>query len=288
MGSLTRDLAFSIRLLFKRPWFTAAAVAVLSLGIGANTAIFSLINNFLLKPLVLQKPEQLVGCFSRDTHKPDSYRGFSYPNYADLRQNRTVFSAVAAHNLAMVGLAEGDTTRRAFVDIVSSNYFQTLGVPLYRGRAFTPAEERPGSGATVAIASHAFWKRSGATTDGFLGKTLRVNGHLFTVVGIAAEGFTGTTRHVQCGAVFSPGSVRGSDQRFRQPGPPPGGARQSLPDRHRTSAARLEPSDGRQPTGGGSRLLGTGIPGGKPRPDVRRAASLPPGRQRQPPKATMG
>jgi predicted permease len=190
--ALSDDLSYSFRMLTKRPWFTLAAVTVLALGIGANTAVFSLVNLFLLKPLVVGNPRELTGVYSLDNTKPDSYRAFSYPNYADLRAGSGVFSSVAAHNLAMVGLLEGDTTRRLFADIVSSNYFQTLGVPLWRGRGFTADEERPGSGIPVVIVSYSFWKRHSASAD-FLGRTLRVNGQLLTVVGIAAPGFTGTT-----------------------------------------------------------------------------------------------
>jgi len=175
----------------KRPWFTLAAIAVLSLGIGANTAIFSLVNAFLLKPRVLHHPEELAGVYSRDTKKPDSYRAFSYASYAGLRATNAFFSSLSAHNMAMVGVAEGDTTRRVFADVVSSNYFQTLGVPPWRGRTFTADEERPGSGLPVAIVSYSYWKHSGASPD-FLGRNLQVNGRVVTVVGIAAEGFTGT------------------------------------------------------------------------------------------------
>jgi len=178
-------------MLLHKPGFTIAAVAVLSLGIGANTAIFSLVNAFLLKPLVIHKPEELVGCFSRDTRKPD-YRAFSYPNYVDLRENNNVFTSLAAHNMAMIGLAEGDTTRRLFGDVVSSNYFATFGVSLFRGRPFTALEERPGSGIPSAIVSYSFWKKTGADPQ-LLGKTLRINGRFCNVVGIAPEGFTGTT-----------------------------------------------------------------------------------------------
>jgi predicted permease len=185
-------LSHSVRMLSKRPWFTLSAVAVLSLGIGANTAVFSLVNSLVLRPLVLRQPEQLVGLYSRDSKVPDSYRGFSYPNYADLRDNGRVFAGLAAHNLALVGVAEGDTTRRLFADIVSANYFETLGVPLYRGRAFSMAEERPMSGLPVAIVSYNYWKKLGAGAD-ILGQNLRVNGHVFTVVGVAPDGFTGTT-----------------------------------------------------------------------------------------------
>jgi predicted permease len=192
MATFIRDFSYSVRMLSKRPGFTAAAVAVLALGIGANTAIFTLVNGFLLRPLLIREPDRLAGCYSRDTRKPGAYRAFSYPNYADLRDRNPVFTNLAAHNMAMVGLAEGDSTRRVFADMVSSNYFETFGVPLWRGRAFTAAEERPGSGAAVAIVSYPYWKKTGADSQ-FLGKTVRLNGRLFTVVGIAAEGFSGST-----------------------------------------------------------------------------------------------
>ena len=183
----------------KNPGFTLAAVTVLALGIGANAAIFSLVNAFLFRPLVMQSPSTLVGCYSRDTKKSD-YRAFSYPDYAELRDasergdGGSVFSSLLAHNLAMVGLSEGNTgtTRRVFADIISSNYFTTFGVPLSQGRAFTPEEERPGSGVPVAIVSNSYWKKIGADPQ-IVGKTLQINGRIYTVVGVTAKGFTGTT-----------------------------------------------------------------------------------------------
>jgi len=178
--------------LANKPGFTATAVIVLALGIGANSAIFSIVNAFLLKPLHIQKPEELVGCYSRNTRKPDDYRAFSYLNYVDLRDHNSVFTSLMAHNLAMVGVVEGDTTKRVFADIVSSNYFATFGVPLFRGRTFSDAEERPGNPANVVIASYSFWQKNGSDPD-IIGKTLRVNSRILTVIGIAPQGFTGTT-----------------------------------------------------------------------------------------------
>src|SRR3954451_6975541 len=95
-----------IRVLARKPGFTAAAVVVLALGIGANAAIFSLINAFLLKPLVIHNPEELVGLYSRNTNNAN-YRAFSYPNFVDLRAQNGVFASLAAHNMAMVGVTEG-------------------------------------------------------------------------------------------------------------------------------------------------------------------------------------
>ena len=191
MRHLIQDIRYGVRMLFKQPGFSLAAVVVLALGIGGSTAMFSIVDALLLKPLVIQKPDQIVGCFSRDTQKPDSYRAFSYPNYADLRADNGVFSSLAAHNLALVGIKEGDTTRRAFSDIVTSNYFETLGVPLFRGRTFTAEEEQPGSGIPSLIVSYSSWRKSGADPN-LLGKTRQINGRIFTIVGISAKGFTGT------------------------------------------------------------------------------------------------
>jgi predicted permease len=192
MSNLVRDLRHGIRVLASKPGFTLTAIIVLALGIGANTAIFSLVNAFLLKPILVQNPDELVGCYSRDVHKPDNYRAFSYPNYADLRDGNAVFTSLMAHNMGMVGLAEGETTRRVFADLVSANYFSTFGIPLFRGRTFSAAEERPGTPADVVIVSYTYWKKTGSDPE-LIGKTLRVNSRILTVVGIAPEGFTGTT-----------------------------------------------------------------------------------------------
>jgi predicted permease len=191
MNYLWQDVRYGIRMLLNKPGFTAAAVVVLALGIGANSAVFSLINAFLLKPLAISRPEELTGLYSRDTKHPDAYRAFSYPNYVDIRDNKAVFSSLMAHTMAMVGVKEGDNTRRAFAGIVSSNYFSTLGVTLQQGRPFLPEEEKPGGELTVVV-TYPYWKKTGEDPQ-LVGKQVRINGHLFTVVGITPTGFTGTT-----------------------------------------------------------------------------------------------
>ena len=192
MRSIVQNFRHGIRLLAKRPGFTAMAVLVLALGIGANTAMFSVVNAFLFKPLAIRNPERIVGLYSKDTQRPDTYRAFSYPEYSEIRSSNTVFSGLMAHTLAMVGLTEGEGTRRVFADLVSSDYFETLGAPLARGRAFTPEEERPGSAIPVAIVSWGFWEKNGSD-PALVGKTLRINGRVHTIVGITAQGFSGTT-----------------------------------------------------------------------------------------------
>jgi len=190
MTHLWQDVRYGIRMLASKPGFTAAAVLVLAIGIGANSAIFSLVNAFLLKPLQVQKPEELTGLFSRDTKRLDTFRAFSYPNYVDIRDHNQAFSSLAALNAALVGIQEGDSTRQTLATIVSSNYFSTLGVTMLKGRAFRPEEEKPGAELT-AIVTYSYFKKTGEDPQ-LLGKALRINGHPFTIVGITPPGFTGT------------------------------------------------------------------------------------------------
>ena len=190
MSDLLRDLRFSLRLLRRTPAFSAVAIGVLALGIGANTAVFSLVNTLVLRPR-LGRIDQAVGVFSGDRTKPDSFRDFSYPAYVDLRDRSGVFESLMAHTFSLVGVRDGDTTRRTFASLVSANYFSTLGVSLAAGRTFTADEERPGAGVPVAIASYDVWRRAGFD-PGLVGRTVRVNATDFTIVGIAPKGFAGT------------------------------------------------------------------------------------------------
>ncbi|HVZ63313.1 MAG TPA: ABC transporter permease [Lacunisphaera sp.] len=191
MNSLLQDLRLSFRLLVKSPGFTATAIVVLALGIGVNTAIFSVVHALVYSARPFPNAQQVVQLYTQDKKKPSAYRLFSYPVYRDLREQRGQFTGILAHNLSMVGLGEGADARRTFAAVVSSNYFDVLGVKLARGRPFTLAEETPGSAAPVAIASYVYWKKTGFD-PGLVGSTIRVNERPFTVVGIAPENFTGT------------------------------------------------------------------------------------------------
>jgi putative ABC transport system permease protein len=190
MAYLWQDVRYGMRMLAGRPGFTAAALLVLALGIGANSAVFSLVNAFLLKPIQVNKPKELAGLYSRDTKHPDAYRAFSYPNYVDIRDHNQAFASLAALNMALVGIQEGDNTRRALATVVSCNYFSTLGITMWKGRAFLPQEEIPG-GEFTAIVTYPFWKKKGEDPE-LVGKPVRIKGHVFTIVGITPQGFTGT------------------------------------------------------------------------------------------------
>lgn len=183
------DLRFALRQWRQHPGFTLVAVITLALGIGANSAMFNLVNTLVLKPLAVQDPQRLVAVYSRDTERPDQYRSFSFPNYLDLRKDADVFADVLGQMPSVVGLGEGESTRRTMAMLVTANYFSTLGVPLAQGRGFLPEEEtRP---IPVVVVSHGYWKKQGSD-PALVGKTVRINSLLCTVVGITPEGFTGT------------------------------------------------------------------------------------------------
>jgi predicted permease len=194
---MMHDLRFAIRQLWKAPGFTLAAVLVLTLGIGANTAIFSLVHTMLFAPPGYVRPDELVQIFSQDTKNPKSFRAFSYPTLNDIRQQNSVFSGVAAYNVGMVGLGEKNNTRRTFASVVTANYFDVLGVAPVIGRAFTLEEEQPGRAAPVVLVSYGYWTRHNRDAS-VLGSQVTINGRSFTVIGVLPKTFTGTL------AVLSP------------------------------------------------------------------------------------
>ena len=188
---MIRDLKFAFRQLLKAPAFTIAAVTVLALGIGVNTAVFTLVNTVFFASPGYAKPHEMVQLFSQDKKDPKKFRGFSYPTYLDVREQNTVFTDVMAFNLALIGIGQKGDTRRAFGAVVTSNYFSVLGVPLAGGRAFLPEEETPGHNTPVAIASYGYWQKHGLDPN-VLGSQVFINGRAFTIVGITPKGFVGT------------------------------------------------------------------------------------------------
>jgi predicted permease len=185
-----QDLAYSIRLLGRAPGFSAAAIVILALAIGANTAVFSLVDTLVLQPRP-GRVDELFGVFSRDRNAPDRFRDFSYPQYVDLRDRAGVFESLMAHTFTTIGVREGELTRQSFASLVTANYFDTLGVRMAAGRAFTADEERPGAGRAVAVASYPTWRHA-RLDAGFVGSTVRLNGRDFTIIGVTPKGFGGT------------------------------------------------------------------------------------------------
>ncbi|HJR58035.1 MAG TPA: ABC transporter permease [Vicinamibacterales bacterium] len=190
MSRLLQDLRYAVRSFTKAPGFTAVAIIVLALGIGANSATFTVVNALLFRPVPAQG-EGIVGVFRYERSKPDSYRAFAYPNYVEVRDKNDVFDGLAAHTFSMAGVPAGDATRRIFVELVSSNYFDTLRIALATGRSFRPEEERPGANLPVVIVGYEKWRAAGFD-PAFVGSTMKINSVDFTVVGVAPQGFGGT------------------------------------------------------------------------------------------------
>lgn len=185
------DVRLSVRHLLAAPGFTAAAVTVLALGIGLNAAMFSIVYAFTLAGRGFPAPERVVQLYVRDTRPNGGHRPFSHPIYQELATQSDLFRGLLAHNVAIVGVGEGAESRRSMAALVSANYFDVLGVRLVQGRTFSAAEDRPGEGLPVVVATWTFWQRRGFD-PALVGSTLRINERPYTVIGIAPRGFTGT------------------------------------------------------------------------------------------------
>ena len=181
-ADLTQDLRYGLRTLAKNPGFTAVAVVALALGIGANTAIFSVVNAVLLRPLPFKNPEQLVMVWENAAHLGFPKNTPPPANFLDWQKQNSVFTGMAAMverslNLTGVGEPERLDGRR-----VSANMFEVLGVPALFGRTFVPDDDRPGT--HVVLLSHSLWQRRFGSEPGVIGRALTLNGESYTVVGV--------------------------------------------------------------------------------------------------------
>src|SRR6185295_2323113 len=155
-----QDLRYGARMLTKSPAFTAAAVLSLALGIGANTAIFSLLDAVLLKMLPVRQPEQLVVVATAVPGQPRrGISSFSYPVFRELRGQNSVFSGMFAHDVLPVSMSGGGQTERVLAELVSGNFFEVLGVNPHLGRVFTEADDRTPGAHAVTVISYKFWQR---------------------------------------------------------------------------------------------------------------------------------
>jgi predicted permease len=187
-----QDLRFGARMLAKSPGFTAVAALSLALGIGANTAIFSLIDAVLLKRLPVKQPEQLVVVGIDAFRQPDKViSSFSYPVFRELREKNSVFSGMFAHDALLMFLSGGGQTERVLGELVSGNFFSVLGVNPHLGRVFTEADDQTPGAHPVAVISYNFWQRRFGGDPQIVGRTINLNRYPFTVIGVAAQGFHG-------------------------------------------------------------------------------------------------
>jgi predicted permease len=186
IDELLQDVRYARRMLRKSPAFTVVAIVSLALGIGANTVVFSVMNTLLLKPLPVPSPKNLY--FVEANHFPAQ----SYPNYRDIRDRNSAFSGVAATRITPVGLEAGDGAHRVWSYLVTGNYFDVLGIKPAAGRFFRPDEDVKEGANPYVVLSYGTWMQRFGGDPGVPGKSIRIDGQPFTIVGVAPKGFHGT------------------------------------------------------------------------------------------------
>jgi predicted permease len=194
IDTLFQDLRYGVRMLIKNPGFTLIAVLTLTLGIGANTAIFSIVNALLLRPIPgVAEPERLVQIGR--TRENGVFDSLSYPDYLDYREQNTVFSGVAVYSATPLHLSNAEAegaAERVRGELVSGSYFNTLGVKATLGRTLMPADDTASGANPIAVIGYELWQRRFGADTAIVGKTINLGARPFKVVGVVTEGFEGT------------------------------------------------------------------------------------------------
>ncbi|MBZ5607302.1 MAG: ABC transporter permease [Acidobacteriia bacterium] len=183
---MLQDLRLALRRLAKSPGFTIVAVLTLALAIGANTTTFSALNQFLLRPIPVERPKDLV--FLNNSRGPSQ----SYPTYLDLRDRNRTLAGLIAYRIAPVSLSQGGKNAHMWGDEATGNYFDVLGVHAVLGRTFTPEDDRRGSPHPVIVLSYSTWQSHFGADQNIAGKTAKLNGLEYTILGVTPKGFYGT------------------------------------------------------------------------------------------------
>ena len=191
METLLQDVRYGVRMLRKNPGFTAVAVLTLALGIGANTAIFSFVDQLLLRPLPFPEPDRLVSLCFRDTRSSNIYSSVSYPDYVYYRDHSTTLAGLAVFTDIDAAFRLGDRRVRIQGEIVSSNYFSVLGVSPLLGRWFLPDEDAVPGRNPVVVLGYGLWQQAFGSDARVVGRQVVINGVSFAVVGIAPRNFVG-------------------------------------------------------------------------------------------------
>ena len=212
MESWWQDFRYALRMLWKKPGFTGVAAMSLALGIGANTAIFTVINAVFLHPLAIQDPSHVVEMFTKD-NKTVQTGNFaltptSFPNYEDYRDHNTVFTGLAGYFPLGLQWTKNSETQGLPGMLASANYFDVLGIKAYRGRLFAPDEDTKPGANTVAIVSYSLWTKQFGSDANLIGQTLTLDGIPFTVIGVTPSGFKGTFSLAGPDRVWVPLSMR--------------------------------------------------------------------------------
>ncbi len=215
MGTLLQDLRYGVRMLMKKPGFTLIAVLTLALGIGANTAIFSVVNSVLIQPLPYQAPDQLVRLSGWSPQVPGM--SISYPDLLDWRAQNKVFTSIAGTRFNSYNLTGVDEAERLQGRAISAEFFDVLGVKPAMGRSFLAEEDRPGAN-RVCLVSHGLWQRRFGSDEHFVGKTLTLNNQTYTVVGVLPASY----RYGTPTDVFVPIGLEGASEMMNERGNHPG------------------------------------------------------------------
>jgi len=198
METFWQDVKFGLRMLVKNPGFTVVAVLTLALGIGLNTAAFSLVNAVLFRPLPVTAPGELVYVYTQLPKQPIilTHQPNAYPDYLDFRDQTRSFQSLAGYAMTQVALDQGDETSMVFGEMVSGNYFATLGLQPAVGRLLAEEDDRQRGANPVMVISHAAWQRRFGGDPSVMGRTVRLNGTPMTVIGVAPPGFYGMLRGI--------------------------------------------------------------------------------------------
>ena len=192
INEITNDIRYALRMLNKNPAFAGVVVLTLALGIGANAAIFSLLDKVLLQSLPVTNPDQLAVLSAYDPKDgPDRDSAFSYAMYKDLRDRNSVFTGVIARGGTQMNVSYGDQTERVRGELVSGNFFEVLGVRPWAGRFFSQEDDLTPGGHPVVVLSYQFWESRFNKDPNLIGKTILINNHALTVLGVAPPGFYG-------------------------------------------------------------------------------------------------
>jgi putative ABC transport system permease protein len=186
METVIRDILFGIRSLLKQPVFTSIAILTLALGIGANTAMFSVINAVLLRPLPYTQPDRLV--WMNESGEEVANRMLSYPNFVDWRERNHVFESMSTYRTWSMTVTGTDEPQNISAGMVTADYFKVMGVTPILGRAFTAEDDRPGAN-PVAVISYGFWQKHFAGDSGVIGRTIALDDRAFIVIGVMPESF---------------------------------------------------------------------------------------------------
>jgi macrolide transport system ATP-binding/permease protein len=190
LESLLADIRFALRWLRKSPGFTLVAVASLAIGIGFNTALFTVVDALLFKPLPVAAPDRLVDVFTSDSGGSTPFSTSSYLDYLDLKAQNDVFEGMVGYSPMFAALNLDNRSRLAMGEIVSGNYFQVLGVRAALGRTILPEDDAPGASRVVMV-SNRYWTRELGLAADVIGRTVRIRGSAYTIVGVATAGFNG-------------------------------------------------------------------------------------------------